>query len=152
MAKRLWANLLAEYASPVILQAAEQAVKESSFLPTVHEVTKRCDNASCLGLPSAYAAYVEACRATSPKHLFNWSHPAVYFAARASDWYLLATSPKSQAFPVFERNYEYLLQRVKSGEKLEIDISKAIPEQIETPLGPAEKKQQLAQLRKTLSV
>ena len=150
MAKRLWSRLLVEYSGEVIMRAAEKAVKESRFLPSVHEVLERCDSAEILGLPNAYAAYIEACRAPSPKKDYRWSHPAVYFAGRASDWYFIANTAEEKAFPVFKRNYEILLKRIQNGEELEMEIAKAIPQTIERPLDHKEQKQRLAALIESL--
>lgn len=146
IAKRLWSRLLVEYSGEVIMRAAEKAVKESRFLPNVHEVSERCDVAEVLGLPNAYAAYIEACRAPSPKKDFAWSHPVVYYAGRSSDWYFLANTAEEKAFPVFQRNYDILLKRLQDGEELAMEISKAIPTTIEHPLNNREQKQRLAAL------
>ncbi|MAK91085.1 MAG: hypothetical protein CMI13_07620 [Oleibacter sp.] len=148
MAKRLWSRLLGEYSPEVMMRAAERAVKESSFLPNVHEVLARCDVADVLGLPSAHAAYMEACRAPSPKKDYNWSHPAVYFAARASDWFFLANTIEEQAFPVFKRNYEILLKRLQNGEEIELEIPKALPEEVVHPLPREEQHKRLQELKK----
>ena len=146
MAKRLWMRLLGDYTGEVIMRAAEKAVKESSWLPNVHEVLARCDISEVLGLPSAHAAYVEACRAPSPKKEFNWSHPAVYFAGRATDWFFIANETEQKAFPVFKRNYDLLLQRVQAGEKIEIDLPPALTHGVETPLSREEQKDRLKDL------
>jgi hypothetical protein len=143
MAKRLWMRLLGDYTGEVIMRAAEKAVKESSWLPNVHEVLARCDISEVLGLPSAHAAYVEACRAPSPKKEYKWSHPAVYFAGRATDWFFIANETEQKAFPVFKRNYDLLLQRVQAGETLEIDLPPALTNGIETPLSRDEQKARL---------
>jgi len=149
-AKKLWAGLLLEYAPEVVMKAAERAVKESSYLPNVHEVIRRCDPADTLGLPTAHAAYIEACRAPSPKREYSWSHPAVYYAGRASDWYFLANMPESRAFPVFERNYQLLLNRVQQGEDIALEIEKALPERIECALPKEEQRQRLSALKDSL--
>ena len=143
MAKRLWMRLLSDYSGEVIMRAAEKAVKESSWLPNVHEVLARCDISEVLGLPSAHAAYVEACRAPSPKKEYKWSHPAVYFAGRATDWFFIANETEQKAFPVFKRNYDLLLQRVQAGETLEIDLPPALTDGVETPLTRDEQKVRL---------
>lgn len=150
MAKRLWSRLLGEYSPAVIMRAAEKAVKESSWLPSVHEVLARCDVADSLGLPSAHAAYMEACRAPSPKKEYSWSHPAVYYAGRASDWFFLANTVEEQAFPVFRRNYDILLKRLQDGEQIDIDIPPALPEEIIQPLPRDEQQQRLRDLKKLI--
>ncbi len=146
MAKRLWLRLLGDYSGEVIMRAAEKAVKENSWLPNVHEVLARCDVAEVLGLPAAHAAYVEACRAPSPKKEFNWSHPAVYFAGRATDWFFIANEPEEKVFPVFKRNYDLLLNRIQNGEDLEIDLPRALPQETTTPLSRDEQKDRLKNL------
>jgi hypothetical protein len=150
MAKRLWARLLVEYSGDVIMRAAEKAVKDSTYLPTVHEVVRRCDRADVLGLPDAHAAYIEACRAPSPKQSFNWSHAAVYYAGRASDWYFLANTPEPKAFPVFQRNYELLLKRLEQGEDLELELPTALPQESVVPLPPEEQQRRLQALKDAL--
>ena len=146
IAKQLWSRLLVDFDAQTLMFAAERVVKGSKFLPNVHDVVEACEKSQhiILGVPDAHAAYVEACRAPSPKAEFDWSHPAVYYAGRASDWFLLSTEPESVAFPVFERNYGLLLDRVRAGETLAIELPKAIPEVIERPL---EKKQQAEKLK-----
>ncbi|HIE91615.1 MAG TPA: hypothetical protein EYQ83_01610 [Acidobacteria bacterium] len=146
MAKRLWLRLLGDYSGEVIMRAAEKAVKENSWLPNVHEVLARCDISEVLGLPSPHAAYVEACRAPSPKKEFNWSHPAVYFAGRSTDWFFIANEPEEKVFPVFKRNYDLLLNRIQNGENLEIDIPRGLPEETTTPLSRDEQKDRLKNL------
>ncbi|TPD54868.1 MAG: hypothetical protein C9355_06305 [Thalassolituus maritimus] len=146
MAKRLWLRLLGDYSGEVIMRAAEKAVKENGWLPNVHEVLARCDVAEVLGLPAAHAAYVEACRAPSPKKEFNWSHPAVYFAGRATDWFFIANEPEEKVFPVFKRNYDLLLNRMQNGEDLEIDLPRALPKETTTPLSRDEQKDRLKNL------
>jgi len=150
MAKRLWLRLLSDYSADVIMRAAEKAVKENSWLPNVHEVLALCDIADVLGLPSAHAAYVEACRASSPKKEFSWSHPAVYFAGRATDWFFIANEPEEKVFPVFKRNYDLLMQRLQQGESLELELPAALPEETTTPLSRDQQHQRLNDLLKQL--
>ena len=149
-AKKIWFSNLSEQQPQAILQAAHRAIKESEFLPTIKGLLKYCNES--YGLPDARAAYLEACRASSPKHEFNWTHPAVYFAGRESDWYFLAGSAEKQAFPVFKRNYELICERVIAGEALSIPLPKAIPETINTPLTNDERKQRMQALRQELKL
>lgn len=150
MAKRLWLRLLSDYSGAVIMRAGEKAVKESSWLPTVHDVVDRCDIADAMGLPSVYAAYMEACRAPSPKKEFAWSHPIVYYAGLASDWFFLANSAEQDGYPVFKRNYEVLLRRLQHGETIEMEIPKALPETVEVVVPRDQARQFLGQLKNTL--
>lgn len=149
-AKRVWFSHLNDQQPGAILKAAHRAIKESEFLPTVKGILKYCHES--YGLPNAHTAYLEACRASSPKSAFNWSHPAVYFAGRESDWYFLAGSSEKQAFPVFKRNYELVCERVIAGEDLSVALPKAIPETINTPLSNDERKQRMQTLRQELNL
>jgi len=150
MAKQLWSRLLVDFDANTMLKAAELVVKQQKFLPNVHDVLEACEQAQhiVLGVPDPHAAYVEACRAPSPKAEYNWTHPAVYYAGRASDWFMLANEPEQVAYPVFERNYALLLDRIRNGEELNIDLPKAIPEKIERPLERKEQAQNLRNLMK----
>jgi hypothetical protein len=104
------------------------------------------------GLPDAYAAYIEACRAPSPKRDQHWSHPIVYHAGAASDWFFLAGSAESRAFPVFKHNYELLLERLRNGERLDLPLPKALPAEIQQPLSRDERKARLQKMRKDLQI
>lgn len=150
MAKQLWSRLLVDFDANTMMKAAELVVKQQKFLPNVHDVLEACEQAQhiVLGVPDTHAAYVEACRAPSPKAEYNWTHPAVYYAGRASDWFMLANEPEQIAYPVFERNYSLLLDRIRNGEELNIDLPKAIPERIERPLERKEQAQNLRDLMK----
>lgn len=140
-AKRLWLKLLNGYTYHTIMSAGEKTIKEHAFLPTLSDVIARCDQCLSTNMPDAYQAYIEACRASSPKAKFNWSHPAVYYAGRASDWFFLANTPERQAFAVFKRNYEELLKRVGAGEDIRITIPKAL-EDIPKPKASQEEARQ----------
>ncbi|HBS41587.1 MAG TPA: hypothetical protein DEA26_02820 [Oceanospirillales bacterium] len=150
MAKRLWSRMLVEYRGDVIMRAAEKAVKESSWLPSVHEVLRRCDRSEVLGVPTPHAAYMEACRAPSPKKEYQWSHPAVYYAGLASDWFFLANEVEEKAFPVFQRNYDILLKRLQDGESLEIEVPQALPETVGVVAPKEEQHKRMSDLLKQL--
>lgn len=139
-----------QYSGPTILHAAEKTVKESSWLPSVHDILENCVQGNSLGLPSAHAAYMEACRAPEPKKNFNWTHPAIYFAGLATDWFFMANEVEDKAFPVFQRNYELLLKRIAEGENIELPIAKALPEEVRTPMSKEAQKAQLKELLKQL--
>jgi len=149
-AKKIWLSHLSDQKPQAILTAAHRAIKESEFLPTIKGILKYCNES--YGLPDTRSAYLEACRASSPKSAHNWSHPAVYFAGRESDWYFLASSSEQQALPVFKRNYELICERVMAGESLSIPLPKALPETINKPLNNQQRKQRLQTLRDELKI
>lgn len=153
MAKQLWVKTLCDFSPNRILAGTRRAIKESEYLPTLHTIRKFCDpKLEELGLPDGYNAYLEACRAATPKIDQKWSHPAVYLAGKASDWFFLANNIETKAFPVFKRNYDVLCQRVMSGDELDMPINKAIAEHIHQPLSNAERKERLKKMRQELDI
>lgn len=153
MAKQLWVKTLCDLSPERIMLGARRAIKESEYLPTIHTVRKLCEpNPEELGLPDAYNAYLQACRAASPKIEQSWSHPIVYLAGTASDWFFLSSTIEAKAFPVFKRNYEILCERALNGEQLDMPILKAIPETINQPLSNEERKQRLQAMRQELDI
>ncbi|GLS25298.1 replication protein P [Marinibactrum halimedae] len=152
-AKRLWLESLCYHFEPaIILRATKTVIAESEYLPTLHKMLRHCRNLSHDGLPEPRAAYVEACQAPSPKAGFTWSHPAVYFAGRESDWFFLGNTPEHIAYPVFARHYEDLCQRLLDGEKLPPIERPQLPQTIETPLSKQENKEKLKVLREQLDL
>lgn len=136
-AKRLWLSHLLHYSPQQILAAGRQVVRESEFLPTVRGLLKHLE-AQTLGLPEVREAYVEACMKPSPKLAQRWSHPAVYLAAQATGWHLLASETERAALPVFERHYRQFSERAARGEKLVLPKLPALPEEVHHPLSADE--------------
>lgn len=152
-ARRLWLNSLAQFAPETILRGARKVIEESEYLPTLHRMIRACQgDPSKFGLVDAHQAYVEACRAPSPKAAFAWSHPAVYHAGCASDWYFLTTNAEKTAFPIFERHYLKLCERVMNGTELPAPNVPALPETIERPLSKEENAKRMEELRKQLDL
>ena len=153
LAKQLWLNSLRRFSPAVILRAAQKAIETSDFIPTINKVLRFCeDQRAVYGLPDVRAAYIEACRATSPKAEFSWSHPAVYYAGVATDWFFLSNNAEIDALPVFERNYAILCERVMAGEQLDIPVPVAIPAEIPVRLSAKERKEKLKTLRQELGI
>ncbi len=152
-AKRLWLSHLQHLSAEQIIAAAHKAIKESEYLPTIRGLLKFCDSEyDMYGLPDVRAAYIEACMASSaPQDRANWSHPAVYYAGRESDWFFLANNPEKQTYPVFEHNYQLLCQRVRKGEELSLPTQKALPEKIVQPLSQQEQLERLEAIKKIVS-
>ncbi len=152
-AKKIWFSNLRHISPERITAATHRAIRESEFLPTVKGILKYCEpDFRELGLPDSHSAYLEACRAPQPKAEFNWSHPAVYHAGRACDWFYLAGSTEYTAYPIFKRHYEEICQRVINGETLSLPAPIALPETISKPLSPDEQRQRMQQLRDDLDI
>lgn len=113
-AKKLWFESLKQYDANTVLEATKRIIEETEYLPTLHQMLNRCAQTDS-NAPSPHQAYVEACRAASPKAEQDWSHPAVYEAGKRSDWFFLSTTPEQFAFPVFKNNYEQLLRQINDG-------------------------------------
>ncbi len=152
-AKRLWLNSLSQFTPEAILRGAKKVIEESEYLPTLNRMIRACQgNLEEFGLPDAHRAYVEACQAPNPKAAYRWSHPAVYHAGSASDWYFLASSNEKDAFPVFERHYQRLCARVIAGEQLPAPNVPALPKEIVQPLSREENIKRMEELRKSLDI
>ena len=152
MAKQLWLKLLAGYPAKTIVLAGRKALGSSDYLPTLNAIKQCCEDMIMSGVPNVKLAYLEACRATEPKRDYVWSHPIVYLAGQASDWFFLASQTEAQTFPVFERNYQILCERIKNGEELKLPIAKALEKEIHRPLDKATQKEKLAAIKKELEL
>ena len=152
-AMRLWLKNLADFPGELILRAAEQAIQHERYLPNLATLRSYCENSYQLfGLPDARSAYIEACRAPQPKSAFKWTHPAIYFAGKATDWFFLSSESEKRVFPIFKHNYEQLCERVVKGEEIEAPVLKALPTEVHIPLSKKENVAHLALLRKSLEL
>jgi hypothetical protein len=146
--KKLWLESLSDYPVEHILKGAKHAIENSEYLPTLNRMLECCQQGlTDLGLPAAHLAYVEACRAGSPKATQPWSHPAVYLAGRDSDWFFLANSTERTSWPVFKTHYDRYCTRVLRGESLELPKPAALEKKPEKPLARDEQLARLKALR-----
>ena len=149
VAKQLWLHNLLDLSPEEIIRGGRRSIRESAYLPTLHTIRELSEpDFASVGLPDAHSAYLEACRATSPKAEYAWSHPAVYHAGRAADWFFLANNPERSAFPVFKEHYLRIGQRVLDGEQLPPPSTPALPRESSTPLTLEERREKLRELRK----
>ena len=151
--KRLWLEALNEFPSEIILRGARVAIENSDYLPTLNKMLQCCRTSlEAFGLPDPRQAYLEACLATSPKLSFNWSHPAVYFAGRDSDWFFLANNPESTTWPIFQKHYEKWLLKAVRGESLTLPQQPELAHERPVALDPQAQKDALAALRKDIGL
>lgn len=113
--KKLWLEGLKNFNAQTILAAAKSIIEGSDFLPTLHKMVSLCESIEGKAAPDVHSAYLEACRAPNPKAQYAWSHPAVYHAGKASDWYFLSSANESTAFPVFRNHYNRLVDEMRNG-------------------------------------
>ncbi|WP_163835018.1 replication protein P [Spartinivicinus ruber] len=127
-AKRQWAKSLHRYTPERIVKATEKAIRQAKYFPDLMDIQKYCKlTPQECGLPSVEDAYRDACFA--PDQLsaeVTWKHPAVYLAAKATGWQLLRSEERRVAFPVFQRNYEILCNRVLDGENLTSELPQGL--------------------------
>lgn len=147
--KRLWLDALADYPVEQLLRGAKCAIEQSEYLPTLNRMLECCQQGLAeLGLPSPYDAFVEACRASSPKSAQHWSHPAVYLAGRDSDWFFLANNTERTSWPVFKEHYDGYCTRVLRGETLEVPAPAALEQIPSAPLSADEQLSRIRELRR----
>ena len=150
-AKRLWLESLAGFSPEQILAGTKRAIKQCEYLPTIHKMLQLCAEGDS-GLPEPRAAYREACNAPSPKANYKWSHPAVYHAGRAADWFFLANNPEQSAYPVFAAHYKKICERLMAGEQLPAPEQTLLERKPTKPLSKSENAKKLAELRAQLEI
>ena len=150
LAKQLWLDALRGYSPEVMLKACRAAIGASEYLPSLHSIQKHClAQLQVLGIPDAYSAFREACIAPSPKRNFGWSHPLVYHAGVASEWFFLANNAENKTLPVFEHHYQRLCQRALNGEEFSVVAQPMLADEVQGPeLSKAERLEKLRDLRK----
>ncbi len=152
-AKRLWLESVASFSANTVRKATHELIKHSDYLPTISRVIKKCTELNGDShLPDAHSAYTEACNAPSPKSNYSWSHPAIYYAGKESDWYFLANNTEQKAFPIFRAHYEKICERIRNGEELLPVQQLALPETTETSLSKEENIQRMNALRQQLEI
>ncbi|EKO3431511.1 replication protein P [Vibrio fluvialis] len=131
--KRTWARGLIEAKITSYKQLQWGLLKarrsESPFWPSLGQFIAWCHpDPADYGLPTPVMAFREASRKSHPAaDRSNWSHPAVYVAAREVGSFELTNLPSSQSQPLFERAYKIAIRRVMAGEDLNVEIPKALP-------------------------
>lgn len=100
------------------------------FVPSPGRFVASCrPTAEMLGLPTAAAAYREACRNSHPAAGQQWSHAAVHHAACETGFHELRCLPEDKSRALFERAYAVTVRMVLAGEPLR-EIPKALPEDV----------------------
>lgn len=146
LAKQLWFSQLKSVPPERILEAAQRVIRESEFLPNIASLLKHCE-AGQHGLPDVWSAYHEACQAPEPKAAQTWSHPLVYHAGHQAGWYFLATNTEQRTFPVFEKIWRNLCERLRQGDVFALPQPASLP--APEPHARLEKEEALARLRAT---
>ncbi|SEJ57487.1 hypothetical protein SAMN05216201_11152 [Pseudomonas linyingensis] len=104
-----------------------QAGRQFKSMPSIGDFLELCQpSAEALGLPSAAAAYREACANAHPAAGQRWSHPAVHHAACETGFSELRNLPEAKSRALFDRAYAVTVRMLLAGEPLR-EIPKALP-------------------------
>jgi len=135
IAKREWALSLGGYSETELVAAIDYCKEHSAWMPTISEfLAVLRDQTGDHGLPVTKHAYEEACLHADKASSFNWTHPAIYHAGKATGWFRLRTEDEAEVFPDFRYNYEVLCRRVRAGEQLDLPVAVALPDKSDNSL------------------
>jgi hypothetical protein len=125
--KKLWAISLKDISPEVILDAVESVVSSQSYLPTLTDLMKACNEINRMdGFPSVEEAYVEARRSYQPRVSYNWSHPIVYFAGKKIGWNVINEKDSKENFNTFKHIFNALKIQAIEGREFKIKQSKVL--------------------------
>ena len=133
--KKLWAFSLKDIAPEIILDAVENVISSQSYLPTLTDLMKACNDINRMdGFPSVEEAYVEARRSYQPRASYNWSHPIVYFVGKKIGWNIINEKDSKENFNAFKRIFNSLKIQAIEGKEFKIKQSKVLNDR--KPLNP----------------
>ena len=133
--KKLWAISLKDISPDVILDAVESVVSSQSYLPTLTDLMKACNEINRMdGFPSVEEAYVEARRSYQPRASYNWSHPIVYFVGKKIGWNIINEKDSKENFNTFKHIFNALKIQAIEGKEFKIKQSKVLNDR--KPLNP----------------
>ncbi|MFL2717476.1 MAG: replication protein P [Gammaproteobacteria bacterium] len=133
--KKLWAISLKDIAPEIILDAVENVISSQSYLPTLTDLMKACNEINRMdGFPSVEEAYVEARRSYQPRASYNWSHPIVYFVGKKIGWNIINEKDSKENFNTFKHIFNALKIQAIEGKEFKIKQSKVLNDR--KPLNP----------------
>jgi hypothetical protein len=133
--KKLWAISLKDIAPEIILDAIENVISSQSYLPTLTDLMKACNEINRMdGFPSVEEAYVEARRSYQPRASYNWSHPIVYFVGKKIGWNIINEKDSKENFNTFKHIFNALKIQAIEGKEFKIKQSKVLNDR--KPLNP----------------
>jgi hypothetical protein len=125
--KKLWAISLKDTAPEIILDAVENVISSQSYLPTLTDLMKACNEINRMdGFPSVEEAYVEARRSYQPRASYNWSHPIVYFVGKKIGWNIINEKDSKENFNTFKHIFNALKIQAIEGREFKIKQSKVL--------------------------
>ena len=133
--KKLWAISLKDIAPEIILDAVENVISSQSYLPTLTDLMKACNEINRMdGFPSVEEAYIEARRSYQPRASYNWSHPIVYFVGKKIGWNVINEKDSKENFNTFKHIFNALKIQAIEGKEFKIKQSKVLSDR--KPLNP----------------
>ena len=133
--KKLWAISLKDIAPEIILDAVENVISSQSYLPTLTDLMKACNEINRMdGFPSVEEAYIEARRSYQPRASYNWSHPIVYFVGKKIGWNIINEKDSKENFNTFKHIFNALKIQAIEGKEFKIKQSKVLNDR--KPLNP----------------
>jgi len=133
--KKLWAISLKDIAPEIILDAVENVISSQSYLPTLTDLMKACNEINRMdGFPSVEEAYIEARRSYQPRASYNWSHPIVYFVGKKIGWNAINEKDSKENFNTFKHIFNALKIQAIEGKEFKIKQSKVLNDR--KPLNP----------------
>ena len=133
--KKLWAISLKDIGPDVILDAVESVVSSQSYLPTLTDLMKACNEINRMdGFPSVEEAYIEARRSYQPRASYNWSHPIVYFVGKKIGWNAINEKDSKENFNTFKHIFNALKIQAIEGKEFKIKQSRVLNDR--KPLNP----------------
>ena len=133
--KKLWAISLKDIAPEIILDAVENVISSQSYLPTLTDLMKACNEINRMdGFPSVEEAYVEARRSYQPRASYNWSHPIVCFVGKKIGWNMINEKDSKENFNTFKHIFNALKIQAIEGKEFKIKQSKVLNDR--KPLNP----------------
>lgn len=121
LTKREWGYSLKTVTEDRLALALHKCKEKYAWPPSIAEFLKLLKpSPQDFGLLDPRQAYLEACSIRHNPREARWSHPAIYFAARDTGFYLLQSGTEKEVWPRFEQYYDTYCERVFNGEELNI--------------------------------
>lgn len=121
LARREWAYCIQGYSEPQLARALHESKLKYAWPPAIAEfVALLRPSPEELGLPSTLQAYHEACRCRQDPRTFAWTHPIIFHATQAVSLWRIQHSSEKDVWPLFEKEYNSLLDRMYKGEQFTI--------------------------------
>lgn len=154
-AYKTWVSALSDLKAGQLKRGLERCVREGgNWPPSLPQFRKWCNaTPEDLGLLPEYLAFKEAADHAAAPADHQWSHPAVYVAARESGFYNLRTMPTTQASKIFGQCYAHVCRLVMEGSDFSGEIPKALPapDDVFMPSSPEVVRANINEIKKKLN-